>query len=183
MQIFGDHFFAVPRFIWVLLISVVTLALSLGGRNVLQHILENLLPLLGYWTICFATVLFIEHYMFRPKLGGYDLEGWRDSKRTPVGLAGVATLCAAIGLSFLGMNQTWVSRSSRSAPVVHLTLDHLVYEPFGRTYWDIWGRCCRLCGHSCFIVAVSACATVRNQLCWSVNPHMTNLRLSWGKSG
>lgn len=108
VQIFGTVFFAVPRFLWVLLASAATLALSLGGRNVFQHILENLLPLLGYWTICFASTLAIEHYIFRPRLGGYDLDGWRDSKRTPLGLAGVATMCLAIGLSFLGMNQTWV---------------------------------------------------------------------------
>lgn len=111
MQLFGKRFLAVPRFIWVILMSIVTLALSLGGRNVFEAILENLLPLLGYWTICFAIVLLSEHFIFRPRLGGYDLDGWQDPKRTPLGLAGVGTLLSAIALSFLGMNQTWVSWS------------------------------------------------------------------------
>lgn len=109
LQLFGKRFLAVPRFIWVILMSIATLALSLGGRNVFEAILENLLPLLGYWTICFAIVLLFEHFIFRPRVGGYDLDGWQDSKRTPLGLAGVGTLLSAIALSFLGMNQTWVS--------------------------------------------------------------------------
>ena len=109
MQLFGNRFLAVPRFVWVFVAAVITLLLSLGGRNEFEHILQNLLPILGYWTICFGLVLLIEHYIVRPKLGGYDLEGWLDANRTPRGFAGIATLCSALGLSFLGMNQTWVS--------------------------------------------------------------------------
>lgn len=92
----------------MLLLTAIRLALSLGGRDSFEHILTNLLPILGYWTISFGLILMIEHLIFRPKLGGYDLGGWCDAKRLPLGIAAVVSLCTAIGLSFLGMNQTWV---------------------------------------------------------------------------
>lgn len=109
LQLLGKHFIAVPRFFWCLLICLVAFALAYGGRNVLEQILENLLSILGYWTLAFAEILFIEHFMFRPRLGGYDLTAWQDPTRLPVGIAGTASLLIGIGFSFLGMAQTWVS--------------------------------------------------------------------------
>ncbi len=109
MQLFGKHFIAVPRFFWCLLLSLVTFALAYGGRNVLEEILTNLLSILGYWTLAFAEILFLEHFLFRPRLGGYDLISWQDSKLLPIGLAGTASLLVGIGFSFLGMAQTWAS--------------------------------------------------------------------------
>ena len=66
--------------------------------------------MIGYWTVAFGTILFIEHFWFRRKsgLGGYDLTAWQDQKRMPVGVAAVTALLIGIGFSFLGMDQTWV---------------------------------------------------------------------------
>ena len=88
--------------------SAITLALAWGGRNKLETIINNLLAMIGYWTVAFGTILFIEHFWFRRKLGGYDLTAWQDPKRMPLGAAGVAALLIGIGFSFLGMDQTWV---------------------------------------------------------------------------
>ncbi|KAG8406226.1 hypothetical protein J3459_019306 [Metarhizium acridum] len=107
MQLLGKHFVAVPRFFWCTILSLVTFALAYGGRNVLEEIINNLLSILGYWTLAFAVILFIEHFYFRPMIGGYDLTAWQDPKRLPLGLAGTASLLIGIGFSFLGMCQTW----------------------------------------------------------------------------
>lgn len=109
IQLLGQHFLAIPRFILCTFLSLVTFALAYGGRNVLENILNNLLAILGYWTLAFALILFIEHFWFRPRLGGYDLNVWQDPKRLPMGLAGTASLLIGIGFTFLGMCQTWVS--------------------------------------------------------------------------
>ncbi|MCJ1376862.1 hypothetical protein MMC20_008107 [Loxospora ochrophaea] len=107
IQLWGKHFIAVPRFIWCALISAITLALAWGGRNKLETIINNLLSILGYWTLAFGIILFIEHFWFRPKLGGYDLSAWQDQKRMPYGIAGLVSLLIGIGFSFIGMDQTW----------------------------------------------------------------------------
>ncbi|OBT66050.1 hypothetical protein VE03_03264 [Pseudogymnoascus sp. 23342-1-I1] len=107
IQLLGKHFIAVPRFVWCTLLSAATFALAYGGRNVLEEIINNLLSILGYWTLAFALILFIEHFWFRPRLGGYDLSAWQDQKRMPWGLAGTGSLLIGIGFSFLGMAQTW----------------------------------------------------------------------------
>ncbi|OAA35563.1 Permease, cytosine/purines, uracil, thiamine, allantoin [Metarhizium rileyi] len=107
MQLLGKHFVAVPRFFWCLILCLVTFALAYGGRNVLEEIINNLLSILGYWTLAFAAILFIEHFYFRPSMGGYDLTAWQDPERLPLGLAGTGSLLIGIGFSFLGMCQTW----------------------------------------------------------------------------
>jgi purine-cytosine permease-like protein len=88
--------------------SIIVLALAWGGRDKLEEIINNLLSILGYWTLAFGLILAIEHFWFRPRMGGYDLSAWQDPKRMPAGLAGTTALLAGIGFSFLGMNQTWV---------------------------------------------------------------------------
>ncbi|EXJ80554.1 hypothetical protein A1O1_08700 [Capronia coronata CBS 617.96] len=107
IQLWGRHFMAVPRFVWNTLLAAISLGLGWGGRHSLESIISNFLSLLGYWTICFGVVLAIEAFWFRPRLGGYDIEGWQDQSRMPLGLAGCVTLAIAIGISFLGMDQTW----------------------------------------------------------------------------
>ncbi|RMZ88995.1 hypothetical protein DV736_g3788, partial [Chaetothyriales sp. CBS 134916] len=107
IQLLGEHFVATPRYVLCTVLSLVIFALAYGGRHVLESILNNLLPILGYWTLAFAVIIFIEHFVFRPRLGGYDLSAWQDPKRLPIGLAGTGSLLIGIGFSFLGMCQTW----------------------------------------------------------------------------
>lgn len=99
---------AVPRFFWCTILCLVTFALAYGGRNDLERIINNLLSILGYWTLAFASILFIEHVYFRAGARGYDLTAWQDAQRLPIGLAGTGSLLIGIGVSFLGMCQTWV---------------------------------------------------------------------------
>ena len=74
----------------------------------LEAILNDFLALLGYWTLAFGLILALEHFWFRPRLGGYDLGAWQDPKRLPVGVAATTALLLGIGFSFVGMDQTWV---------------------------------------------------------------------------
>lgn len=108
MQPMGGYFIAVPRFFWCTVFGIIILALSWGGQDKLYLILENFLPLLGYWAICLGCILFIEDFYFRLRIGGYDPTAWQDPKRLPWGAAGVGALTIGIGFSFLGMAQTWV---------------------------------------------------------------------------
>ncbi|KAF2120269.1 putative NCS family nucleoside transporter [Lophiotrema nucula] len=107
IQQWGKHFMAVPRFVWNTLLAAISLALAWGGREHLTSVIVDFLSLLGYWTVCFGTILAFENFWFRPRNGGYDLEGWQDQDRMPLGIAGCVSLALGIGVSFLGMDQTW----------------------------------------------------------------------------
>ncbi len=106
-QLLGDYFHAVPRFVWSFVVICAVLLLGLIGRAHLSDIITDFVGLLGYWTIAFATIVFIEDQVFRRR-SGYDLRVWDDAKRLPVGAAAVTSLfigyCAG-GLP--GMDQTW----------------------------------------------------------------------------
>lgn len=115
IQLWGRYFMAVPRYIWNTLLAAISLGLAWGGRNSLESIITDFLSLLGYWTICFGGILSVEHFYFRPRIGGYDLEGWQDYDRMPLGIAGIFSLVLGFGLSFLGMNQTWYAGPAAKA--------------------------------------------------------------------
>ncbi|KAG6038661.1 hypothetical protein E4U41_003957 [Claviceps citrina] len=98
----------IPRFVWTLLSFACILALAVGGRERLNAYLENFLSLLGYWCTSYGIVLFLEHYIFRKgRFENYDLEGWNDPARLPLGLGAAVALGLGIVSWYLGMNQTW----------------------------------------------------------------------------
>ncbi|KAH9901776.1 permease for cytosine/purines, uracil, thiamine, allantoin-domain-containing protein [Xylariomycetidae sp. FL2044] len=107
-QQFARPFSRVPRFVWTLLAFAVILALALGGRQQLNTYLQNFLSLLGYWSTSYFVILFIEHYVFR---GGnferYDLEGWNDPDRLPLGLGATAAFLVGVVGWVMGMVQSW----------------------------------------------------------------------------
>jgi NCS1 nucleoside transporter family len=107
-QQFARPFSRVPRFIWTLLCFLAILALALGGREQLNAYLQNFLSLLGYWCTQYFVIVFAEHWVFRKgKIENYDLEGWNDPSRLPLGLAAVTAFGLGIIAWVMGMVQTW----------------------------------------------------------------------------
>ncbi|KAJ5798705.1 nucleoside transporter [Penicillium pulvis] len=101
-------FARVPRLLWTLFCFVCILALSIGGREKLNTYLQDFLSLLGYWCTSYAVILFEEHYIFRKgSFDNYDLEGWNDPARLPLGIgAGVAFILGVVAWC-MGMSETW----------------------------------------------------------------------------
>lgn len=107
-QQFSRPFSRVPRFLWTIVCFVCILALALGGREQLNAYLQNFLSLLGYWCTQYFVILFVEHYVFRGgKFENYDLEGWNDPSRLPVGLAALVAFGLGIIAWVMGMVETW----------------------------------------------------------------------------
>ena len=108
IQAIGRYAKAIPRWMWCVAITVVELALSVAGRNVLFKIFENFLPIMAYWVCPFVTIILEEHFIFH-KLKGlpFDWTAWEDKKRLPVGAAALfAWLCGWAG-AIVGMYQIW----------------------------------------------------------------------------
>ncbi|OAA38093.1 Permease, cytosine/purines, uracil, thiamine, allantoin [Metarhizium rileyi] len=98
----------VPRFAWTVVSFACILALAVGGREQLNTYLQNFLSLLGYWCTSYAVILFEEHFVFRRgKFENYDLEGWNDPGRLPLGIGAAVAFGLGVVSWCMGMNQTW----------------------------------------------------------------------------
>ncbi|KAJ5292023.1 nucleoside transporter [Penicillium angulare] len=101
-------FARIPRFIWTLFCFALILALSIGGRQKLNTYLQDFLSLLGYWCTSYAVILFEEHYIFRKgRYENYDLEGWNDPSRLPLGIGAGVAFGLGIVAWVMGMDETW----------------------------------------------------------------------------
>ncbi|GAO18424.1 uncharacterized protein UV8b_02815 [Ustilaginoidea virens] len=100
----------VPRFVWTLATFASILALAVGGREQLNTYLQNFLSLLGYWCTSYGVILFEEHYVFRGgSFENYDLDGWNDPARLPLGLGAAVAFVLGAASWCMGMNQTWLA--------------------------------------------------------------------------
>ncbi|EXJ90886.1 hypothetical protein A1O1_03992 [Capronia coronata CBS 617.96] len=98
----------VPRFIWTLLCFAAILGLAIGGREKLNTYLSNFLSLLGYWCTSYFVILLEEHVIFRKRnFANYDLEGWNDPARLPLGLAALLAFGLGVVAWCMGMVETW----------------------------------------------------------------------------
>lgn len=108
IQQFARPLAKIPRTFWVLIVFGVVVAIAVAGRDHLLEYLENFLSLLGYWGTSFFVILFVEHYWFRKgDFANYDLDGWNDPARLPMGLAGLAAFLVGVVGWCLGMVETW----------------------------------------------------------------------------
>lgn len=66
VQLMDKFFFKyLPRWFIVIIIFVITLVISLVGKNSFSTILSNFLPMLGYWISIYFTLLLEENVIFR----------------------------------------------------------------------------------------------------------------------
>ncbi|WPH03892.1 Hypothetical protein R9X50_00677500 [Acrodontium crateriforme] len=107
-QQFARPFALIPRFIWTIICFGVVIALSLAGKDHLLAYLENFLSLLGYWCTSYFVIVFTEHFVFRKAdFNNYDLDGWNDPARLPLGIAAMTAFCFGVIAWVMGMYETW----------------------------------------------------------------------------
>ncbi|CAA9966712.1 Purine-cytosine permease FCY21 [Pyrenophora teres f. maculata] len=137
-QQFSRPLSRIPRFIWVLLCFAAIIGLSIGGRKKLSTYLLNFLSLLGYWCTQYFVILCSEHVIFRRmNFDNYDLDGWNDPSRLPVGIAAAAAFLIGMVAWVMGMVQTWyvgplgklIGRGGDVAPEFTFVVTGLVYIP------------------------------------------------------
>jgi purine-cytosine permease-like protein len=107
LQLLGNFFHAIPRFIWSFLVALVVAILAIVGKDHLSTIVSNFVSLLGYWTVSFTFILLVEDQWFR-RHEGYDLEVWDTPSKLPIGAAAVlALLSGYLAGGLPGMAQVW----------------------------------------------------------------------------
>lgn len=107
LQLLGNYFHAIPRFIWSFLVALVVAVLAIAGSQHLSTIVSNFVSMLGYWTVSFTVILIVEHYVFRHQ-DDYELSSWDQPSKLPIGAAAVFSLVAAYCAGGVpGMAQVW----------------------------------------------------------------------------
>jgi len=98
----------VPQFLFPLLITAIYIPLAIVGATSFVTSLESFMNVLGAWLSIYITVFCLEHWIFRKNnFANYDLDGYNDPKRIPMGLAAVAAgCCGAVG-AITGLAQVW----------------------------------------------------------------------------
>jgi purine-cytosine permease-like protein len=86
-QLLGRWFRYVPRFVWVIVGTVIYTVCACAGRDQLFEIFEDFLALMGYWTIMWVTMTLEEELIFRKLYGWYKWEDWNTPERLPLGIA------------------------------------------------------------------------------------------------
>ncbi|KAL7911872.1 permease for cytosine/purines, uracil, thiamine, allantoin domain-containing protein [Trichoderma velutinum] len=98
----------IPRFIWTIFCFAVVLALAVAGRQKLNIYLQDFLSLLGYWCTSYFVIVMLEHTLFRKQdFANYDLDGWNDPSRLPIGLAASVAFLLGVVAWCLGMVESW----------------------------------------------------------------------------
>ncbi|QRG39909.1 hypothetical protein FDK38_004369 [Candidozyma auris] len=125
-QLIDTRLAYVPRWVWVTVVAVIYLVLALAGKEHLNNILSNFLPMLGYWITMYITLLLEENLIFRSTQAArrlhynefdvadgekitmlYNWANWNRPNRRSIGLAATfAFLCGVAG-AVLGMNQVY----------------------------------------------------------------------------
>ncbi|KAF7195644.1 Purine-cytosine permease fcyB [Pseudocercospora fuligena] len=107
LQTLGPVFQAVPRSIWSLLFIIVVAVISIAGQEHLSSIVLSFVSVVGYWSVAFFAILFLEDQVVRKKTG-YDLDAWNQPEKLPWGMAAILALLAGYLAGGLpGMAQTW----------------------------------------------------------------------------
>lgn len=138
IQLAGSALAKVPRWIWAIIVTVFYLICALVGRHHFAVILENFLPMVGYWISMYFIILFEENTIFRTKMfihlytkefehtsielkqrdfvrfgtrksQNYNFAIWNDINKLTRGLAATTAFVVGCTGAAIGMSQTyWV---------------------------------------------------------------------------
>ncbi|KAK3678235.1 Vitamin B6 transporter [Vermiconidia calcicola] len=106
-QIIGRWGQKLPRWTWVVILSIIQLICGLAGRNQLLVIFTNFLALMSYWLMFMICIFAEEQLLFKPRLPRIDWDAWSDPEGMPVGLAALAAFLLGWVGAVLGMYQVY----------------------------------------------------------------------------
>ncbi|KAK0932875.1 Vitamin B6 transporter [Friedmanniomyces endolithicus] len=105
-QIMGRWGQQIPRWVWVVVLSVIQLICGVAGRNQLFIIFTNFLALMGYWLMVMICIVLEEHILFKRRVEP-NWAAWDDKSKMPIGVAAlIAFLLGWMG-AILGMYEVW----------------------------------------------------------------------------
>ncbi|KAL4936641.1 hypothetical protein BDV06DRAFT_216525 [Aspergillus oleicola] len=105
-QMLGDFWCKIPRPVFTTISTVIYTACAIGGRDSLYQIFNNLVPLIGYWIIIWATIVVETDFLFNRRRV-YDWSAWDNQQKLPVGFAATAAFLIGWAGAVVGMDQVY----------------------------------------------------------------------------
>ncbi|KAH9939859.1 purine-cytosine permease [Amylocystis lapponica] len=115
MYTFGSSFMSVhawaarvPRYVYTVVSEAILIPVAIVGATHFYTTFTDVLSVIGYWSTVFATIVLLEHFVFRRgSFAQYDLAVWDTPARLPPGLAALLAFLCAFGLIVPCMDQAW----------------------------------------------------------------------------
>ncbi|KAF9260611.1 cytosine-purine permease [Marasmius fiardii PR-910] len=113
-------FTKIPRYVYSVIATAVVIPVSIVGAHTFfqtcfdyflflaSHKNPIYIDLIGYWSISYAAVVLVEHFVFRRyTFAKYKTEFWQTPSKLPLGIAGVVAFGLSFGLIVPSMDQPW----------------------------------------------------------------------------
>lgn len=107
LQVLGRWTQRVPRFVWVILMTGISIAIAIPGYNHFETVLENFMDVIAYWLAIYTGIGVTEHFLFRRGVNGYQPEDYENPSKLPIGLAAAVAFCFGVAGMVTGMSETW----------------------------------------------------------------------------
>lgn len=108
LQVLARQTQRVPRFVWTVLGTCVSVGIAIPGYVMFESWLENFMLVIAYWLAIYEGIALTEHFVFRTWRGHeYVVEDYEDPGRLPPGMAAVSAFGIGVVGAILGMAQQW----------------------------------------------------------------------------
>lgn len=97
----------IPRISWTIIANFLTLAICIPAYYHFENVMDNFMNMIGYYLAIYQAIAYSEHFFYKKGFKGYDIEGWNDKSRYPIGIAATLAFCVGIAGTVIGMDQTW----------------------------------------------------------------------------
>ncbi|CCH43163.1 Purine-cytosine permease FCY21 [Wickerhamomyces ciferrii] len=106
-QAFWSGFAKVPRIVWTIVGNFLTLAICIPGYYKFEDVMENFMNMIGYYLAIYQAMTLSEHFFYKKGFKGYDIEGYNDKSRYPIGIAAIVGFLFGVLGTYLGIDQNW----------------------------------------------------------------------------
>ncbi|KAF8526197.1 NCS cytosine-purine permease [Hysterangium stoloniferum] len=107
-QVISPFLLRVPRYVFSLVGTSIVIPLAVAGAHSFVDTLSDFLGIIGYWASAYATILALEHFIFRHgNVAEYDISAWNRASKLPYGVAAILSLAAGFGIAVPAMDQVW----------------------------------------------------------------------------
>ncbi|KAB5593993.1 Purine-cytosine permease fcyB [Ceratobasidium theobromae] len=106
-QCLAPFFARVPRYIYSVVAIAISIPLAMVGAHRYYTSLISFTGVIGYWAAAWASIVLVEHVVFRKSYKAYDAAAWDTSSSLPTGISALAAFAVSFALIVPSMNQVW----------------------------------------------------------------------------